>query len=343
MFDFLDIWVQNPLWMIVLLIAGFVLLVKGADMLVDGASGLAKRWGVSDLVIGLTVVAFGTSMPEFVVNIISAFQGSSELAITNILGSNAINIFVILGLTALIWPVSSKPQSRKVDIPVAFIAAVLVLFFACYTMPVQWEWNDLGHFHIAGPNDYISRIGGAVLVFGFVLYMLYLFRHAKENTDENEAFEPMKVWKAILFVLLGLAGLTVGGEFIVKSATQMARSLGLSDAIIGLTVVALGTSLPELATSCMAAAKKNSDLALGNCVGSCIFNVFFVLGITSLIQPLAAYDGVVLDAFMAFLGPAFVLLFVSSGEHKRISRLEGAALLLIYFAYLAFRLYPLIF
>lgn len=341
MFDFLDLWMQNTVWMVILLIVGFVALVKGADWLVDGASGLAKRWGVSDLVIGLTVVAFGTSMPEFVVNIISAVQGSSELAITNILGSNSINIFVILGLTALIWPVSSKPQSRKVDIPVAFVASVLVLFFACYTSPVHWDWRNFGHFHIAGPNDYISRIGGAVLVLGFAIYMVYLFRHAKENTDENETFEPMKVWKALLFVAVGLVGLTVGGELIVKSATQMARSLGLSDAIIGLTVVALGTSLPELATSCVAAAKKNSDLALGNCVGSCIFNVFFVLGITSCIRPLAAYDGVVLDAFMAFLGPAFVLLFVSNDKHKQINRWEGAALLLIYVGYLTYRLLTL--
>lgn len=342
MFDFLDAWLASPVVLVILLIVGFVALVKGADWLVDGASGLAKRWGVSDLVIGLTVVAFGTSMPEFVVNIISAFQGSSELAITNILGSNSINIFVILGLTALIWPVSSKPQSRKVDIPVAFIASVLVLFFACYTQPVHWDWHSFGHLHIAGPNDYISRLGGFALVVCFVIYMVYLFRHAKENTDENESFEPMKVWKALLFVLVGLCCLTIGGELIVKSATQMARNLGISDAIIGLTVVALGTSLPELATSCMAAAKKNSDLALGNCVGSCIFNVFFVLGITACVRPLAAYDGVILDAFMAFLGPAFAFLFVVNDKHKRINRYEGAALLLIYFGYLGYRLYPLI-
>lgn len=341
MFDFLNILVQKPIWMVLFLVAGFVLLVKGADWLVDGASGLAKRWGVSDLVIGLTVVAFGTSMPEFVVNIISAMQGSSELAITNILGSNAINIFVILGLTALIWPVSSKPQSRKVDIPVAFVASLLVLFFACYTMPAHWDWDSFGHFHIAGPDDYISRIGGVVLVVGFIAYMLYLFSHAKENADENESFAPMKIWKALLFVSIGLIGLTIGGQLIVKSATQMARALGLSDAIIGLTVVALGTSLPELATSCMAAAKKNSDLALGNCVGSCIFNVFFVLGITACITPLAAYDGILIDAFFAFLGPAFIFLFVTNDKHKRINRVEGAALLLIYIGYLSYRIYTL--
>jgi len=340
MFDFLDNLVQTPLWMVVFLVVGFVLLVKGADWLVDGASGLAKRWGVTDLVIGLTVVAFGTSMPEFVVNIISATAGNSELAITNILGSNAINIFVILGLTALIWPVSSKPQSRKVDIPVAFVASLLVLLLCCYQKP-SWPDQMFGSLHFEGTNDYISRIGGGILVVGFISYMVYLFRHAKENTDENESFAPMKVWKALLFILLGLAGLTIGGECIVKSATQMARSLGLSDAIIGLTVVALGTSLPELATSCMAAAKKNSDLALGNCVGSCIFNVFFVLGITACVRPLEAYPGFILDACMSCAGPLVIWLFISADKQKRINRFAGAVLLLIYGAYLAYRLLTL--
>ena len=319
MFGFLDLWVQNPIVMVVLLIAGFVLLVKGADWLVDGASGLAKRWGVTDLVIGLTVVAFGTSMPEFVVTIIS----------------------VILGLTALIWPVSSKSQSRKVDIPVACLASLLVLFFACYTRPRPWNWDLASQFNMADGDDYITRIGGVVLVICFVLYMIYLFRHAKENSDENETFAPMAVWKALLLIVVGLVGLTIGGQCIVKSATQMAHALGLSDAIIGLTVVALGTSLPELATSCMAAAKKNSDLALGNCVGSCIFNVFFVLGITSCITPLAAYKGLFLDAMMSFLAPLMVLLFVCNDKKKEISRLEGGVLLLVYAGYLGFRIFTL--
>ena len=341
MFGFLDLWVQNPIVMILLLVAGFVFLVKGADWLVDGASGLAKRWGVTDLVIGLTVVAFGTSMPEFVVNIISALSGNNELAITNILGSNSINIFVILGLTALIWPVSSKVQSRKVDIPIACLASLLVLFFACYTRPQPLNWDLASQFSMADSNDYITRIGGIVLVVCFFFYMIYLFRHAKENSDENETFTPMAVWKALLLIVVGLVGLTIGGQFIVKSATQMAHSLGLSDAIIGLTVVALGTSLPELATSCMAAAKKNCDLALGNCVGSCIFNVFFVLGITSCITPLAAYKGLFLDAMMSFLAPLMVLLFVCNDKKKEISRLEGGVLLMVYAGYLGFRIFTL--
>lgn len=340
MFDFLDSWVQQPVVMVVLLLVGFVLLVKGADWLVDGASSIAKSWGVNDLVIGLTIVAFGTSMPEFVVNIISAMRGSSELAITNVLGSNTINIFVILGLTAVIWPVTSQRQSRRVDIPVACLAALLVLFFACYTMPHPWNSDILSHFHIADSDEYITRIGGVVLVVCFVAYMVYLFRHAKDiNSDENEETQQMPIAKSVVFILLGLVGLTVGGEFIVKSATQIAYDLGMSEAIVGLTVVALGTSLPELATSCMAAAKKNSDLALGNCVGSCTFNVFFVLGITACIKPLQSYEGLFLDALMAFAGPYLVLHFVGIGKRKRISRGEGATLLLVYAVYLGYRIW----
>jgi len=334
MFDFLDNLVKNPVWMVAILIVGFGMLVKGADWLVDGASGLAKRFGVTDLVIGLTVVAFGTSMPEFVVNIISATAGNSELAITNILGSNAINIFVILGLTALIWPVGSKPQSRKVDLPVACVATLLVLFFACYSR----EEN----LHMATPADHITRMNGIVLVVCFIAYMTYLFLHAKVNKEEcQDSFIPMAVWKALLLIAVGLVCLTLGGQFIVKSATQMARDLGMSDAIIGLTVVALGTSLPELATSCVAAAKKNSDLALGNCVGSCIFNVFFVLGITACIHPLEAYYGMGLDALLAAAGPLLICVFVLLDKQKRIERWEGATLLIIYGIYLAYRLMTL--
>jgi len=326
--------------LIAVLIVGFVALVYGADWLVDGASGLAKRFNVSDLVIGLTIVAFGTSMPEFVVNMISATSSTpNDLAMTNILGSNAINIFVILGLTAVIWPVKSKPQTRKVDIPFAFIGTLLVLLFACYTF--KWtngleQWR--GFTSLTPGEDCISWIGGTVLLALFGLYMYYLAKHAKEAPEEGEKIEPMAVWKAILLILVGLAGLTIGGECIVQSATEMAHRIGVGDAIIGLTIVALGTSLPELATSCMAAAKHNSDLALGNCVGSCTFNVFFVLAISGIVTPLKAYDGLILDAAMSFAGPFLVLLMVVLNKKREINRWMGAALLLIYAAYLTYRL-----
>lgn len=325
MTDILNTLLSNTISLLVLMAAGFYLLVKGADWLVDGASDIAKKIGISDLIIGLTVVAFGTSMPEFVVNMISAGEGNSELAITNILGSNAINIFVILGLTAVIWPVSSERQSRLVDLPVACIGAALV-----------WAFT----FH----DQFLSSREGAVLVVGFMLYMMYLTYQARqlkpvvEEANEQNT-KPIPLWLALVMIVGGLAGLTIGGDLCVKTATKVAQNLGVSDAIIGLTVVALGTSLPELATSVMAAAKKNSDLALGNCVGSCIFNVFFVLSISSCVHALPGYEGLWLDALMALAGPALCLLFVVSNRKKEISRIEGAILLIIYGVYLGYRLY----
>lgn len=343
MLDFVNPWLEHMWALCLLLVGGFYLLVKGADWLVDGASDIAKRIGISDLIIGLTVVAFGTSMPEFVVNMISAGEGNSELAITNILGSNAINIFVILGLTAVIWPVTSERQSRMVDLPVAFIGAALVFLFACLNRPAEgWSWRIWEGFSIQQDGDeYISGIGGSVLVIGFVLYMIYLAAMArKQNTTETETpAKTMSIGLAVIAVLGGLFGLTVGGDLCVKTATKLAQDLGVSDAIIGLTVVALGTSLPELATSVMAAAKKNSDLALGNCVGSCIFNVFFVLSISSCVHPLKGYDGLWLDALMAFAGPALCWFFVINDKKKEVSRIEGAILLIIYGVYLGYRLY----
>lgn len=342
MLDFIDPWLANGWVLGILLVLGFFLLVGGADWLVDGASALAKRFHVSDLVIGLTVVAFGTSMPEFVVNMIASTNGSSELAITNVLGSNAINIFVILGLTALIWPVSSQPETRRVDLPFSALAAMLILFFACYTKPDTWTLHNILHgfsFQVAN-DDYISRYGGGFLLLLFIIYMIHLTRQAKKNpvAEAETQAAPKALYICILLILAGLAGLTIGGELCVKTATRIATDLGVSEAIIGLTVVALGTSLPELATSCMAAAKHNSDLALGNCVGSCIFNVFFVISISALVCPLQAYDGLVMDAFMAFLGPALTWVFVVTGRNKVVSRIEGGMLLLVYGVYLTYRL-----
>lgn len=342
MLDFIDPYLSITWLLLVLLVAGFYLLVKGADWLVDGASSVAKRLGVSDLIIGLTVVAFGTSMPEFVVNMISAGQGNSELAITNILGSNAINIFVILGLTALIWPVSSERQSRVVDLPVSFMGAFLVMIFACLNRPRHgWTWRIWEGFSFATDGDeYITGIGGSILVLGFLLYMMYLTREARlaKPSSAPATEKPMPVALALVAILGGLAGLTIGGELCVKTATRIAQNLGVSDAIIGLTVVALGTSLPELATSVIAAMKKNSDLALGNCVGSCIFNVFFVLAISSCVHPLQGYEGLWLDALMAFAGPMLTWIYVLNDKRHTVSRWEGASLLIIYAGYLTYRL-----
>ncbi|MCI5682113.1 MAG: calcium/sodium antiporter [Paludibacteraceae bacterium] len=321
MFDFLNSWMQAGGWLVagVLVVVGFVLLIYGADWLVAGASGVAKRFQVSNLVIGLTVVAMGTSTPEFVVNMVSVNDGTTDLAITNILGSNILNVFLILGSTALLCPICSQATSRKVDIPLASLAGIMVLLFGIF-------------------SDGIMRWGGILLLIIFVLYMAYTLRHAKDYTDENNDIQPMNIGKAVALILLGLVGLVVGGEMIVKSAVHIATAAGVSESIIGLTIVALGTSLPELATSLMAAAKKNSDIALGNVIGSNIFNVFMILGCSATIAPLPAYKGFVLDSVMAALGCLLVWLFVMTNKKHEIRWWHGAILLLIYVVYMGYRL-----
>ena len=356
MFDFLDTWLNSGGWIVAipLIMAGCVALVKGADWLVDGASGLAKKYGVSDIVIGLTIVAFGTSMPEFVVNMVAVGQGSTEIAITNVLGSNIINIFVILGFTALIFPISSQKSTRRFDIPFSLIAALLVLLFAIYNSPSWLQIEHIFNMNIADPTlsdlgsiqmgqgngGFISGIGGSILLIFFLIFLWHSFRISR-NAVSDENYNPMSVKRAIALIMGGLVGLVVGGELIVKSATSIAHSLGVSDAIIGLTVVALGTSLPELATSCVAAMKKNCDIALGNVVGSNIFNIFFILGTSACVKALPGYHGLETDALMAALGSLLVMLFVYLSKKHEIKRWHGAVLLLTYAGYLTYRIVTL--
>ena len=313
----------------VCIVVGFVALVKGADWLVDGASAIAKRFGISDLVIGLTVVAFGTSMPEFVVNMVSVAEGSTDLAITNIVGSNIINTFVILGLTALVYPIVSQKRSRDFDIPMSIIAGVLVLIFVAVQLPFGEAGKGIGH------------LGGGVLLAFFCYFLYNTFRNAKEGVKElkSEGVKELTIQRAIGLIIGGLVGLVVGGELIVKSAVDLATRMGVSEAIIGLTIVALGTSLPELATSVIAAAKHNSDIAIGNVFGSNIFNVFFVLGTSAAIHPLPAYEGIELDACMAAMGSIIVWLAVKTNKERKVQRWAGALLLIVYGGYLAYRLW----
>ena len=313
------------------IVVGFVALVKGADWLVDGASALAKRSGISDLVIGLTVVAFGTSMPEFVVNMVSVAEGTTDLAITNILGSNIINTFVILGLTALVYPIASQKRSRDFDIPMSIIAGILVFSFVAIQMPFGESERGIG------------RVGGIILLLLFCYFLYNTFRHAKDHPEEVQSDEipstkELTIRRAIALIIGGFVGLVVGGELIVKSAVDIATRLGVSEAIIGLTIVALGTSLPELATSIIAAAKHNSDIALGNVIGSNIFNVFFVLGTSAVVHPLPAYSGIELDAWIAAIGSIVVWLAVKTNHERKVQRWAGALLLLIYASYLTYRL-----
>ncbi len=310
-----------------LLIVGFVVLILGADWLVSGASGLAKRLNVPDLVIGLTVVAFGTSAPELMVNLMAAFNNKSEIALTNILGSNTINTFIILGISALIYPIKSQKSSRKYEIPWSVFAGLIILVMGTEC------------FGFCGGEAIISRLDGVVLLFIFSLFMYYTLKMAKNNTEnQEEGFLPMKIWKAVLLIAVGLVALVVGGKVIVINAVSIAQAFGVSQAVIGVTVVALGTSLPELATSAIAAFKKNPDLAIGNVIGSNIFNVFFVLGISAVIRPLPSYSNLWIDASLAALGSLLLLLFVSTNRHKELKRWQGAFFLVCYGVYLVWLL-----
>jgi cation:H+ antiporter len=293
-------------------------------------------------------------MPEFVVNMVAVGQGSTEIAITNVLGSNIINTFIILGCTALIFPISSQKSTRRFDIPFSVLAALLVLLFVVYNGPSWLQIENVFNIDVndptlrnlgsldwgAGNVSFISGVGGTILWIFFIIFLWHSFKHAKGG-ESDENYTPIPAWKALLMIVGGLVGLVIGGEVIVKSATSIAQSLGVSDAIIGLTVVALGTSLPELATSCMAAFKKNCDIALGNVIGSNIFNVFFILGTSACVMPLPGYKGLEIDAMMAALASLLVMLFVYTNKKREIKRWHGAILLLVYAAYLAYRIITL--
>lgn len=303
-----------------LIIAGFVLLIAGANYLVEGASGLAKRFNVPNLIIGLTVVAFGTSAPELVVNMVAAFDpATTDIALTNIIGSNMINTFVILGAAAAVFPIISQKSSRRFDIPLSVLGPVIVLL-----MTLTGE---------------LSRIDGVILLLFFAGFMYSTFsRSLKSPEIQEENFVPMKVWKSLLFITGGLAALVGGAQLIVPAATNIAAGFGVSQAVIGLTIVALGTSLPELATSVVAAFKKNSDIALGNVVGSNIFNIFMVLAASAVIRPLPSYNGMMIDLIVTATGSALILIFIYTNKERSIRRWGGITFLILYSLFLFWKI-----
>ena len=316
-------YLSNPILLGLFLVVGLALLVKGADWLVDGASKLAKRLGVTDLVIGLTIVALGTSMPELVVNMVSVADGATDLAITNILGSNIINTLVILGCSALVCPLVAQRSTLRLDIPLNIVAGVLVLVFVFISSPME-------------PKG-LSRIEGLALLVVFAAFLVYTFYTAKSDATTTTEATPFPLWKCVVLILAGLVGLVVGGEMIVKSAVAIARYCGVAESVIGLTIVALGTSLPELATSVVAAFKHNNDIAIGNVVGSNIFNVFFILGTSAIIKHLPVYPGIEIDAALVAVSALAVWLLLCN-KNRSINRWGGVLLLVIYAGYLTYRL-----
>lgn len=317
----------------VLLTVGFAVLTFAANWLVDGASGLAKKLNVSDLVIGLTVVAFGTSAPELVVSIIATGNGSNEIALTNVLGSNIINTLVILGVSAVIYPIACKPSTFRYEIPLSLLAGVLVLVFG-----TNWFGLTTGLEHgFVGLTRY-DGVCFLSIMLGFLAYSIYQARKHKHEITPEETFTPMPIWKAVLLMAAGLFGLIFGGELIVDKATAIAHSWGVSNAVIGVTIVALGTSLPELATSAIAAFKRNTDLAIGNVIGSNIFNVFLILGISTVVSPLHTYDSFIVDASLAGGSSLLLMVLIACNKKRRLTRLGGVVMLALYGGYLYYLL-----
>ncbi|MBQ4330644.1 MAG: calcium/sodium antiporter [Spirochaetaceae bacterium] len=302
---------------LVLLAVGFVLLVKGADWFVDGAASIAAKLGIPQLVIGLTIVALGTSAPEAAVSLTAAFHGNADITIGNVVGSNILNILIILGLAAVICPMKVARLTTFVDIPVTIVITLLLL--------------------LLGYDGTVSRLDAGILLLFFIAYLSYLFAMTKKGLivgeSEEEGAKIQSVPKALLFTVVGLALIIVGSSLAVDAASAIATMLGLSERFIGLTIVALGTSLPELFTSVVAAIKKNPDMAIGNIVGSNIFNILFIVGLSGLVIPVPFVSAFRFDTLIA--AAAALLLLVLALPTKRLGRVAGIIMLVGYVAYFA--------
>jgi len=315
------------MWSFLILVGGLAMVVYGANILVDGAASLAKKYRIPNIVIGLTVVAFGTSSPELAISTYSAYTGNAEIAVGNVIGSNIFNIFLILGVTAIIYPLTILRNTVLKEIPLSLLAAIVV-----YVMV-----NDVW---FAGESKNVISLGDGIILLSFMAIFLYYLVHLAQNSGEDEDLEipDLSRYVSLLYVLGGLALLVGGGKLFVDGAVELAVSFGLSQSVIGLTIVAAGTSLPELATSVTAALKKNSDIAVGNVVGSNIFNIFLILGVGSVIAPLPKGNISDIDLFtciaasLALLITAYVM-----GKHK-ITRTEGIFFVMAYIVYIGYQI-----
>lgn len=306
---------------LLLVLGGFVALIFGANWLVDGASALAKKYRVSDLAIGLTIVAFGTSAPEMVVNLVASTKGLSDIVLGNVIGSNNFNLFIILGISGLLYPITVQSSTAWREIPLSIVVLLVLIALA-------------NNFFVGVPA--LSRIDGAILLTLFLGFLFYVFKQMKaENAEASKPVE-RALWKIVVFIVLGLGGLVAGGQLVVNNAEKIASLLGVSEKIIGLTVVAAGTSLPELTTSIVAALKRNSDIAIGNVIGSNIFNVLLVLAGSLLINPIPFNPSFNTDLIIMTCGTIFLFVAMLSGKRKKLDRWEAALLLVFFIAYTVF-------
>lgn len=306
---------------ILLLLVGLGLVVLGADWLVNGASSIARRAGISEFVIGLTIVGFGTSCPELVVSLSGAIEGNSDISVGNVVGSNIFNVLFILGLTAMVLPVGMTDKNRRIDIPITLGVTILLVILGITGS-------------MSGPV--ISRWEGVLMLLVFSAYLFYCFKSDSKDEFSETQRATLSITKSIALTLTGLAGLIFGGDLFVDSATALARLIGVSDKFIAVTILAGGTSLPELATSLVAAIKGKEQLALGNILGSNVFNAMMILGLSSVITPLSFASMTIVDIITLVLSAVLLLIWAYTGRKNRIDRREGAAMLLCYVAYNVF-------
>jgi len=310
---------------ILLMLVGFYLLYKGADLLVDGSTSVAARLGVSDFVVGMTVVAFGTSLPELFVSVIGSIRGTTDLVVGNIVGSCSINIFVILGIASVIYPLAVRKGAVWKEIPFTLGAAAFLAFLA-------------NNWFVGVPETLmISRMDGAILLLLFAGFIAYAMCIARADGERGDALmKRLTMPRAAAYIVLGLVGLFLGARWIIDGAVAIALFLGIGEKFVGLTIVAMGTSLPELAASAVAAYKKNAEIAVGNVVGSNIFNILLVLGVGALIRPMPFPRSGNVDIAMATLGSLMLFAFMFTGKRHKLDRWEGVMFLILYAAYLTF-------
>lgn len=309
---------------LLLLILGFAVLIKGADWLVNGSVSIAKRYNVSELAIGLTIVAFGTSAPELVVSIISSTQGYNDVTLGNIVGSNIFNLLLILGISGMFFPLSVQIKTIWNEIPISLLAVVVLFILA------NFSFNTDGILSI-------NRMDGLILLFFFLLFLIYIFFNLKSQSESIETdYKNYAPKIALLLIFIGLASLIVGSKVVVENAVKIAHHFGASDKLIGITIVSAGTSLPELVTSVVAAFRKKSDLAIGNIIGSNIFNIFLILGVSSLIRPLNYNISFNFDIFLIGLSTLLLFIFMFSGKKYKLDRWEAAILFFGYLAYISY-------
>ena len=314
---------QSVPFAVVLLIIGFAFLVKGADAFVEGSSSIAKHFQVPSLIIGMTIVAMGTSLPETAVSVTASIAGSNALAVSNAVGSNIFNLMVVIGVCAVLTPVAVQKSSLKIDIPFSIVCALLLLV--------------LGHDRMM-----LTRVNGLILIVLFAFFILYMIRsaqHSMNNEDSEFAAEAadmkvMSVPKSLIFIVIGIAGITLGSDWVVDGAKTIASAFGISENLIGLTIVAFGTSLPELMTSIVAARKNEVDMALGNAVGSNIFNILMVLGIASALSPISFIQENIIDIII-LVGFSFIVWLMAWTKH-RLDKIEGLAMILLYAGYVVY-------